>query len=83
MIERPYLVMLYLGCYICPTITENESHNNTVVVQQEEMDRVGVEPTTSVSKGSISSSYRFCMNKNLFEPHLVHYTGVTLGFEET
>jgi hypothetical protein len=27
-----------------------QSQNNTVVVQQEEMDRVGVEPTTSASQ---------------------------------
>jgi hypothetical protein len=50
-----------------------QSQFNTVFVQQEKMDRVGFEPTTSASYQhvlSIFASNRLCMNKNSSNPIL-------------
>jgi hypothetical protein len=44
------LNVIFAGtCGFCPTVIENQGQSNTVVVQQKEVDRVGLfEPTTSV-----------------------------------
>jgi hypothetical protein len=46
MIEQS--IHVYCQAY-CRTDTQNRTQFNAVVVQQEEVDRVGVEPTTSAS----------------------------------
>jgi hypothetical protein len=33
----------------CPTTTQKQAQNNTVIPSQKEMDQVGVEPTTSAT----------------------------------
>jgi hypothetical protein len=57
-----------------PNLSDNylkQSQINTVVVQQEEMDRVGVEPTTSASQLAAHSS-RHGWKRRLFKSHPIH-----------